>query len=272
MGEHRIRRREALGLLGAGACLAGRARAAAEPPFPFSNVDHVEFWTADVERSAAFYARVFGNTVLKNRQTARRYVRLGTGFVAMDKGPEIRVDHFCAGISGFQVAALHTYLRQEGLTYKDYPSGKDLYVTDPDGTHLQIGAADSWTGLPASPQPVADAGEPIFQPRGFDHILLNVSDVEKSAAFYEKIFGPVAQRRNNRTWFQAGRTRVGLLETPAGQRAGANHYCVAAAAFEYAAVIPKLEQAGAKVVTPEVAGAPEFRDPDGYLVQVMAAR
>jgi len=26
------------------------------------------------------------------------------------------------------------------------------------------------------------------------------------------------------------------------------------------------------VETPEVAGAPEFRDPDGYRIQVMAAR
>ena len=272
MRNHQIGRRRALGLLGAGGWIAGRALAAAAPPFHFSSVDHVEFWTSEVERSAAFYARVFGNTVLKNRRTARRYVKLGPGFVAMDKGPEIHVDHFCAGIAGFQVAALHTYLQQQGVPYKDYPSGKDLYVIDPDGTHLQIGAADSWSGLPASPQPVADAGEPIFQPRGFDHVLLNVSDVEKSVAFYQKIFGPIAQRRNNRTWFEAGKTRVGLLETPSGQRAGVNHYCVAAAAFDYDAAIAKLEQAGAKVVTPEVAGAPEFRDPDGYLVQVMAQR
>jgi catechol 2,3-dioxygenase-like lactoylglutathione lyase family enzyme len=272
MRKHRIGRREALGLLGAGAWVAGRVHAAAEPPFPFSSIDHVEFWTADVDRSAAFYARVFGNTVLKNRQTARRYVKLGSGFIAMDKGPEIRVDHFCAGVSGFQIAAVHSYLQRQQLAYKDYPSGRDLYVIDPDGTHLQIGAADSWSGLPASPQPVADAGEPIFRPTGFDHILLNVSDIEKSVGFYEKIFGPLAERRNNRTWFQAGKTRVGLLATPGGQRAGVNHCCVAAAAFDYDAVIPKLEQAGAKVVTPEVAGAPEFRDPDGYLVQVMAAR
>lgn len=272
MRKHQIGRREALGLLGAGAWAARRAHAAGERPFPFSSVDHVEFWTSDVERSAGFYARVFGNTVLKNRQTARHYVKLGSGFIAMDKGPEIRVDHFCAGIPGFDVAAMHSYLQHEGLAYKDYPSGKDLYVIDPDGTHVQIGAADSWSGLPAAPQPVADAGEPIFQPRGFDHILLNVNDVERSTAFYEKIFGPVAERRNNRTWFQAGKTRVGLLETASGQRAGVNHYCVAAASFEYDVVIPKLEQAGAKAVTPEVAGAPEFRDPDGYLVQVMVDR
>ena len=271
MGSSEIGRRAALGLLGAGAW-AARQAAAAEPAFRFSGLDHVEFWTADVERSAGFYARVFGNTVLKNRRTPRRYVKVGAGFVAMDKGPEIRVDHFCAGIEGFQIASLHGYLEQQGLAYKDYPSGKDLYVTDPDGTRLQLGAADSWGGLPGDPEAAAVLGEPIFQPAGFDHILLNVSDVARSVAFYEKIFGPVTQRRNNRTWFQAGKARVGLLETPGGQRAGVNHFCVLAAAFDYDAAVQKLAQAGAKVEAPEVAGAPEFRDPDGYLVQVMGPR
>lgn len=268
-------RRTALGVMAAGACAVHRAIAAPEASLRFGFLDHVEFWASDVESSAAFYARVFGNTVLKNNKTPRRYVKLGSGFVAMDKGPEIRVDHFCAGISAFQIASLHSYLEQQGLAYKDYPSGRDLYVTDPDGTRLQLGAQDSWSQLmqgTASPEAAVSAGEGIFRPVGLDHILLNVTDPEKSAAFYEKIFGAVTQRNNNRTWFQAGTSRIGLLQTPAGQRPGVNHYCVAAAALEYDAAVKKLEQAGAKVETPEIAGAPEFRDPDGYLIQIMVPR
>jgi len=102
--------------------------------------------------------------------------------------------------------------------------------------------------------------------------LLNVSDQEASAAFYARIFGPVAQRNNNRIWFRVGKSRVGLLKTPEGARAGVNHYCFSAEPFEYAAAVKRLGQAGAKVEEAEVAGAPEFRDPDGYLVQVMAQR
>jgi hypothetical protein len=49
-----------------------------------------------------------------------------------------------------------------------------------------------------------------------------------------------------------------------------NHFCVVAAAFDYADSVKKLEQAGAKIETPEVAGAPESHDPDGHLVQVIA--
>lgn len=266
-----INRREALALLGAGALAS-----AAEQPFRFIALDHVETSAPDSAKSAAFYASVFGSPVWKNNKTERRYVMLGRCYLAIEQGRQpLGIDHFSAGIDAFQIADIHAYLAQRGIAYRDYPSGKDLNVTDADGIHLQLSAADTWSelrGRTASPEPGGDAGTPIFQPAGLDHILLNVSDPEKSAAFYAKILGPVTQRNNNRIWFQVGKSRIGLLQTPAGQKAGVNHFCVSAAAFDYAMVTKKLEAAGAKLETPEVAGAPEFRDPDGLLVQVMAAR
>ncbi len=270
----RMGRRAALGALAA-AALAARRAAAAGAGLRSNGLDHVEFFASNVEKSAAFYARLFGNTVLKNNRTTRRYVKIGPAYLAMDKGPELRVDHFCAGIPGFQIAETHAYLQQNGVVYKDYPSGRDLYVSDPDGIRLQLAADDSWKQLSAgtaSPEALPAAGEPIFQATGIDHILLHVSDPEKSAAFYEKVLGPVTQRNNNRTWFQAGKSRIGLLRVPEGQQPGVNHYCVSAAEFDYDLALKRLEQAGAHIEAPEVKGAPEFRDPDGYLVQIMGPR
>jgi catechol 2,3-dioxygenase-like lactoylglutathione lyase family enzyme len=101
---------------------------------------------------------------------------------------------------------------------------------------------------------------------------LDVTDPDKSVAFYEKLFGLVTQRSNDRTWFQVGKSRIGLLAVATGRPPGVNHFCVSAAAFKYDAVMKRLEQAGARLEAPEVAGAPEFRDPDGILVQVMSSR
>ena len=269
-----ISRREALrraGLLSAGV-FAARTGVGAEAPFGVSQIDHVEFFVSNVERSVTFYARLFGNTVLKNNRTTRRYVKLGPAYIAIDTGQQIQVDHFCAGVPGFEAASAHSLLDQRGVAYRDYPSGRDLAVTDPDGTRLQFAAAEGWGTLPGSPESIALAGEPIFKATGIDHILLNVSDPEKSTAFFEKVLGPVTQRNNNRIWFQAGTGRIGLLQTPAGQKAGVNHYCVSTPAFDYAAVVKRLEGIGIKADPPEVAGAPEFRDPDGYRVQVMTPR
>jgi catechol 2,3-dioxygenase-like lactoylglutathione lyase family enzyme len=263
-------RREVLGVLGAGMLAA----AATSRRLRLSMVDHLEFWVSDPQNSAAFYAAAFGNAVLKNNKTSRRYVKLGAAYAAMDRGPEHRVDHFCVGIEGFQISQMHSYLEERSIAYKDYPSGRDLSVSDPDGTRMQLAADNGWAQLlngTASPESTA-AGNAIFQPIGLDHVLLNVSDTEKSTAFYEKILGPVVQRNHNRIWFQAGKTRIGLLPTPGGQRPGVNHFCVSAAPFDYDAVMQKLKQAGAEPEAPEVKGAPEFRDPDGYLVQVMRAR
>src|SRR5580704_18002148 len=270
-------RRRALEVLGVGAMggLLSESRVeGAGVGLRFAGLDHVEFTVSDVEKSLAFYVQVFGNAVMKNKQTTRRYIKLGGCYIALDKTQDIRVDHYCAGIEGFNIASVHAYLQQNGIAYRDFPSGKDLAVTDPDGTRTQLALNDGWSQLAmgtAAPESVAAGAGPIFLPTGLDHILLNVADPEKSAAFYEKIFGPVTQRNNNRIWFQAGKSRVGLLQTPAGQRAEVNHYCVSAEAFEYDAVVKKLEQAGAKVEAPEVAGTPEFRDPDGFLIQVKSA-
>jgi catechol 2,3-dioxygenase-like lactoylglutathione lyase family enzyme len=275
-----VSRREMLSALGLGA-LATRAIRAAEEPLHFSGLDHLEFFVSDVERSEAFYAQVFGAEVMKNNRTTRRYVRLGPAYMAMDTGPQLRVDHICAGIPGFQIASMHSLLEERGIAYRDYPSGNDLSIGDPDGgVRLQLAADNGWRALgagTASPESLSVDGNTqqrpraaIFHPLGLDHVLLNVPDPEKSATFYEKVLGPVAQRNNNRIWFQVGRSRVGLLKTPDGQRVGVNHFCVLSTVFDYANAVKKLEQAGAKMETPEVAGAPEFRDPDGYLVQVMA--
>ena len=270
----RLLRREALGMLGAGAIALRRAVAADTPAMRFTALDHVEFLVSDVEKSAAFYARVFGNTVLKNNKTTRRYVKLGPSYIAMDKG-QVHVDHFCAGIRGFDVASVHASLEAKGIAYRDFPSGKDLAVADPDGTRLQLATDNGWAQLlggTASPEVITNGGEAIFRPTGIDHILLNVTDPEKSALFYEKILGPVTQRNNNRIWFQVGTSRIGLLQTPAGEKAGVNHYCVSVAKFDYDAAVKKLQQAGVKLDASEIAGAPDLRDPDGYRVQVMGPR
>ena len=262
-----------LGMLGASA-VALRNAVAADAALHFTALDHVEFLVSDVEKSAAFYARVFGNTVLKNNKTTRRYVKIGASYLAMDKG-DVHVDHFCAGIPGFDVANVHAALNAKGIAYRDFPSGKDMAVPDPDGIRLQLAADSGWAQLltgTASPETIPVGGEPVFRPTGIDHILLNVTEPEKSAAFYEKILGPVTQRNNNRIWFQAGTGRIGLLKTPPGEKAGVNHYCVAVEKFDYDAAVKKLQQAGVKLDMPEITGSPDLRDPDGYRVQVMGPR
>jgi catechol 2,3-dioxygenase-like lactoylglutathione lyase family enzyme len=262
-----LTRREALAFFTA----AGRLAAAPDNALHFTALDHIETSAPDSAKTAGFYARLFGAPVWKNNKSARRYVLLGSCYIAIEHARQpFGVDHFSVGIEGFVVADIHAWLKQRAIAYRDYPSGKDLNVDDPDGIHIQLSADNTWADMKdrlASPEAVPEVASPIFQPTGLDHLLLNVSDLEKSVAFYAKIFGPATQVKD-RTWFQAGKSRIGLLQAPAGTKTGVNYYCVSAAAFNFAAVLKKLKEAGARVERPEVAGVPEFRDPDGLLVQV----
>lgn len=267
-------RRELLAMLATGAS-AVRAFADSEASLQFAGVDHVAIAVTDVDRSLAFYSRIFGNTVLKDKGSSRRYLKLGPCYVAIASPaqgqPAHRVDHICAGVEGYEMAAVKAVLAARGIPARETAVG--LYASDPDGLQVQLFTADSWNQLPSRAAPESiHAGTPIFRPTGLDHLLLRVTDPEKSALFYAKIFGPVTQRANNRTWFQCGKSRIGLIAADADHPTGVDHFCVAADRFDYDAVTKTLEQAGAKVQMPEVAGAPEFRDPENILVQVMTPR
>ncbi len=267
-------RREVLGTLAASAT-AVRSLADSEPPLPFAGLDHVAIAVTDVDRSVAFYSRIFGDSVIKDKRSARRYLKLGPCYVAIappaQGQPAHRVDHICAGVQGFQMAAVKELLRTRGVPTRDTTVG--LFAEDPDRIQVQLFTIDSWNELASTTVPEsAPSSAPIFRPTGLDHLLLRVTDPEKSAVFYAKIFGPVTQRANNRTWFQCGKSRIGLIAADAEHPTGVDHFCVAAEHFDYDEVTKKLEGAGAKVQPPEVAGAPEFRDPENILVQVMAPR
>ncbi len=263
-------RREALLLLGAGAF--GARTASAQQKLEFAALDHIEFYVSNVERSRDFFVPIFGNTLLRNVNLGKRYLKLGAAYMAFEARPEIRVDHFSAAIRNLEMPAVHAFLEARGVAYRDYPSGRDTAVTDADGIRTQLSPEDGWDILKPPnfvPEAVALAGEPVFRPKALDHILLNVADPEASVSFYEKIFGPVSERANNRIWFQVGASRVGLLRTPEAQRAGVHHFCVAVEPFDYDAATRRLAAMGAKVENPDVANAPEFRDPDGSLIQVI---
>jgi len=258
-----IHRRDAIRVIGAGA-VAARLRAE-DWPLRFTALDHVETSVHDSAKTAAFYARAFGGPGWKNNKTERRYVRLGPAYIAIEQGEPFGVDHFSVGIADYQIADIHRFLETRGIAYRDYPSGKDLNVTDPDGMRLQLSADNTWGPLSvntASPEKGTFNGDSIFQPTGIDHILLNVSDVERSVGFYEKILGPVSQGNG----FRVGRSRIGLMQSA---KPGVYRIGVSAKTYQYGGAIITLAAMGATTQKPETPNVAEFLDPDGLRIQVI---
>jgi catechol 2,3-dioxygenase-like lactoylglutathione lyase family enzyme len=276
-------RREALAALATGivggAVTSGDAFGA-EAPFHYGGIDHLALAVDDIEKSVHFYARVFGATVMKEKTNARHYIKLGPNYVAMappgqgQTAPSIT--HFCPGIVNFDLAATKQKLDQMGIKYREAPP-VGLFIPDPDGTQVQLWAEKSWSrlGETAAPDAMGDAppmhGEPLLRPTAIDHILVNVSDVPKAVAFYQKILGGVIRVGGTpeRTWFSAGgKDRVGLGLAEPGHKLGIDHYCLTAE-FDRAKLTQGLEAAGAKIIKGDVAAGLDFLDVHGIHVQIL---
>ncbi|HZS49918.1 MAG TPA: VOC family protein [Bryobacterales bacterium] len=196
MSNNRLNRREMLMLAGAAAIRPAHADAPLLRP---RRIDHVSLAVTDVDQAMIFYRRLFGNEVLKENKTPRRYIRLGPGYASIApaaSGQAVRIDHYCAGIDDFQGNALKSSLASAGIPVRG--SGGGLFVTDPDGTSLQLMADGSWTHLGSNAGPETGlSGEPLFRARGMHHLAIRVSNMERSTEFYRKLFGPEVRRQGD---------------------------------------------------------------------------
>jgi len=264
----RLNRRELLVLLGTAA--VHRARAAEQLLHP-TRIDHVSLAVRDIDQAMIFYRTLFGSEVMKDNKTARRFMRFGPCYLSIAPaaaGQAIRIDHACAGVKDLEaVAGLKTAAEKEGLPLKG--SSRDFTISDPDGTNIQVSPNNSWPQMPnATPEP-GRAGEPMFRVRGMHHLAIRVADMERSTAFYRKLFGPEVRHQGNppQPWFQAGETIIGLYYPTAG-KPDIDHFCALVDPFDAPAAVKKLKDLGAKAELSRTGGLAEFYDPQGIRLQV----
>jgi catechol 2,3-dioxygenase-like lactoylglutathione lyase family enzyme len=138
--EGKISRRELVQSL-AMIAVAGSASSAApqETPFKSTRIDHISVQVTDLQRSIAFYQKIFGLSIL-SEDKPNEIVRMGTTRIIVSlhhKPPTGIVDHFAIAIDGFDRDAVTRALKQQGLTAEenlDY----GFYVRDPEGIPVQI--------------------------------------------------------------------------------------------------------------------------------------
>ena len=127
-------------LAAAGGAGSAKAAAPAELDFKTATIDHVSVQVTDLQRSIAFYQRMFGFAVVSQEQ-AQGIVRLGNGdrvLVSLNNGtPAPRIDHFAIGIPRFNADAGRRYFTQRGATplQGDYAG---FHIKDPDGINVQV--------------------------------------------------------------------------------------------------------------------------------------
>src|SRR5215510_1132178 len=131
---------QGLALLAAAGGAGGAQAAQAELDFKAATIDHVSVQVTDLQRSIAFYQRMFGFSVVSQEQ-AQGIVRLGNGdrvIVSLNNGnPAPRIDHFAIGIARFNADAGRRYFTQRGAMplQGDYAG---FHIKDPDGINVQV--------------------------------------------------------------------------------------------------------------------------------------
>lgn len=113
----------------------------------------------------------------------------------------------------------------------------------------------------------------MIEASGIDHIVLHVSDVQRSKRFYTERLGMEVYRENERQVFlHAGAQGIALFKRPEGGGAGGdlNHLALKVASGSYESLKGELEAHGIAV-----SGRPGddhciyFNDPDGHRLQLM---
>ena len=127
----------------------------------------------------------------------------------------------------------------------------------------------------AVPSDLVPSRKGLLTPRGVDHVLLHVADLEKGVRFYRILYGQEATREKSpeRVWFKIGDTRLGLQQAAAGQKPHIEHFAVKVAPFDRGAAASTLATLGGKVVpSPDEPGVLRFTDADGITVEVVSTR
>ncbi len=269
--------------LAAGSLLAtrGSAQHSAQQqkllPLQNSGLDHLSITVPDTVQAATFYGRIFDPQVFHERTGVQRYyVRLGAAYIAFGPQPNVTpyIDHIAAGVIGFVEAdfgnpEIKGEIVAAGLAA---PPGVLPMLSDPDKLRLQLvntthGLFDTiMPGGRVTTEPAA------LTPIGLDHIMLSVTDVDRSVAYYRKLFGTEASTDRNprRVWFKLADTRLGLEAAPAGQKPGFSHFCVKVAGFHRDLVTGRLGKLGVSVEPGSEKGTLRFRDLHNLPVEVVA--
>lgn len=111
--------------------------------------------------------------------------------------------------------------------------------------------------------------EPTFQAREVDHIALAVSDVKRSAAFYQKHLGLKISRASGdqNCFLDCGHNFVALFKSDSP---GLHHFSFGLSKYDVGEAVERIEGAGLE--PRREGGRVYFPDPDGIVLQVSQSR
>jgi catechol 2,3-dioxygenase-like lactoylglutathione lyase family enzyme len=262
----RLTRRQLL----AAAALAPLAKAQSQLPLHASGLEHVGFSVPDPQKSAAFLGRIFDPQIFQEMMPPLRYYcRIGISYLAW--GPNnagtSSIDHFCATVENYRLEDMKTELKAVNTNL----IGTDGYngFPDADGIRVQLMATPGGFLPTIIASTRVTQEDPLVHPAGLDHVMLNVSDVDKSAEFYRRFFGQETRsKKPDRAWFQIKQTRLGLQKTAAGEKPHIDHFAVRCVAFDKQSATERLKAINVEVLPSTDEDLLRIKDYNGFALEL----
>jgi catechol 2,3-dioxygenase-like lactoylglutathione lyase family enzyme len=232
-------RRSALLALSATMVSPGSMAQPARPVIRTRRLNNVMIAVSNLERSTAFYERLFGPPV---RQGDSVVFRIGEG------------PHFFA-LTAARVGAKPDFLSY-GMTVADFDAERamrtladlgvggaqmtrrgdtpELFVPDPNGIKVQLahtaygyGSGARGDVFPPAPAAVARAA---FQPKSINHVTLTIANGAREKEFYQTVFGlPIRAMQGDGVTLAIGEGTDGIVFNAAANNpnamSGINHAC-----------------------------------------------
>jgi len=247
------------------------ANTASQLPLRTTGLEHLGTVVPDVEAAGKFYGRLFNPELYKEKDPPLRYyVTLGVGYLALGSRanqPRAFFDHFCALVQDYDAPAMAQQLQSAGL-----PAGRYGIIPDPDNIGLQLLGVPGGLAKTTEPAGRIVDGDPLVHPQHLDHVLLHVTDLDKSLQFYRRFFGQETQSGTPGTAasFQVAGTRLLLQKTSSDESPGIARIGIQVQPFDRKALTRELTKLGAHVA-PDSTKDLRFTDPSGLTLALQAA-
>ncbi len=213
---------------------------------------------SNVERSAAFYEKLFGPPV---RQGEAAVFRVGDGphFFALVPVRGAAVPDFLS--YGMTVADFDVERVKKNLD--DLAAGKveivrrgdtpELFISDPNGIRVQLqdttyGYGSGAKGEIIPPAPTKN-GQPAFRLKSLNHVTLTIANGAREKEFYQSIFGlPIRAMQGDGVTLAIGEGTDGIVFNAAANNpraiSGINHVCFTIENFDAERVMAILVENG----------------------------
>jgi catechol 2,3-dioxygenase-like lactoylglutathione lyase family enzyme len=243
-----------------------------KPVIQTRRLNNVMIAVSNVERSAAFYEKLFGPPVRQGEATVFR-VGEGPHFFALTAargGAKPEFLSYGMTVADFDAERAMRTLADLGFGGAQITRRGDtpeLFVPDPNGIKVQLahtsyGYGSGARGDVLPPAPAA-AARPLFQLKTINHVTLTIANGPREKEFYQTAFGlPVRAMQGAGATLAIGEGTDGVVFNAAANNpnaiSGINHVCYTIENFDPERVIAILIEAG---LAPIEAGIPALIKP-----------